>query len=222
MKKNLTVKQPIKFVYNWLGSIPFEHSLKTQEKLKALAKKSQFQFLGFEVTEPIITLGLRGDESHILFNESRLKQHNLSKLKLKRGGEATLHAPGQLIIYPVLSLLHLDLKVKDFISVLEEITKALLKDFGIETKKEGKYAGLYTERGKICFFGIHISEGISQHGVSINVNNDLSLFQSIKSCGEQNRKHDSLSLYPSFSLNKEELFYKWYEKAVTFFTGKGS
>ena len=118
-----------------------------------------------------------------------------------------MHAPGQLIIYPVLFLPSLGLKVKDFIVSLEEITQSVLTDFGIETDKEGQYAGLYTERGKICFFGIHISEGVSQHGVSINVHNDLNLFQAIKSCGEQNRPHDSLSLYPSFSLSQKELFF---------------
>ena len=214
MQKSESLRQPFKLVYNWLGAISFERSLSAQEELKDLAiKKSQFYFLGFEVTEPVITLGLRADESHILFNESQLKKYNISKLKLKRGGEATLHAPGQLVIYPILSLPRLGLKVKDFIVKLEEITQSLLKDFGIEIKKEGRYAGLYTKTGKICFFGIHISGGVSQHGVSINVHNDLSLFDAIKSCGEQNRRHDSLSLYPNFSLSKEKLFYKWCEKA---------
>ena len=220
MQKSALVKQPFSFFNHWAGSIPFKQSLDSQERLKALAKKSEFYFFGFEVIEPLITLGLRSDESHILFNENQLQPYGLSKMKLKRGGEATLHAPGQLVIYPILSLPSLGLKVKDFIVSLEEITQSLLKDFGIETKKEGKYAGLYTKSGKICFFGIHISEGVSQHGLSINVHNDLNLFNTIKSCGEQNRLHDSLSLYPSFSLSKEELFLKWCKKAQAFFTDK--
>ena len=220
MKRKLTLKSPFNFIYNWQGSIPFKQSLEIQEGLKTLAKKSQFYFLGFEVTEPLITLGLRSDESHILFNEKKLQSCGISKMKLKRGGEATLHPPGQLVIYPILSLPQVGLKVKDFIVSLEEITQSLLKDFGIETKKEGQYAGLYTNRGKICFFGIHISEGVSQHGLSINVDNDLSLFHAIKSCGEQNRPHDSLSSYTNFSLSKEELFLKWCKKAYAFFTDK--
>ena len=85
--------------------------------------------------------------------------------------------------------------------------------------REGKYAGLYTKRGKLCFFGIHISEGVSQHGVSINVDNDLTLFDSIKSCGEGGREHDSLSFYPDISINKKELFFKWCDKAFDFFNG---
>ncbi|MCZ0931539.1 MAG: lipoyl(octanoyl) transferase LipB [Oligoflexia bacterium] len=220
MQKSAVVKQPFEVFYNWAGSVSFGHSLDTQEKLKALAKKSQFCFFGFNATDPVITLGLRADESHILFDENQLKRYNILKLNLKRGGEATLHAPGQLVIYPILSLPCLGLKVKDFIAGLEEITQSVLRGFGVETKKEGKYAGLYTERGKICFFGIHVSGGVSQHGLSINVHNDLSLFSAIKSCGEQNRKHDSLSLYKEFSLSKEELFFKWCEKASNFFIEK--
>ena len=73
--------------------------------------------------------------------------------------------------------------------------------------------------GSFVFFGIHISEGVSQHGVSINVDNDLTLFDSIKSCGEGGREHDSLSFYPDISINKKELFFKWCDKAFDFFNG---
>ncbi|MCY4320879.1 MAG: lipoyl(octanoyl) transferase LipB [Bdellovibrionaceae bacterium] len=212
--------KPFEFFYEWKGSIPFKQSLDIQEEYKTLSKKSQFYFLGFEVKTPVITLGLRADESHILFNDSELEKNNISQLKVKRGGEATLHSPGQLIIYPIVYLNSFSLKVKDFIIGLEKVSQILLEDFAIKTKREGKYAGLYTDKGKVCFFGIHVSEGVSQHGLSINVHNDLSLFQSIKSCGEQNRKHDSLSLYTSFSLSTEELFFKWCDKAHSFFNGK--
>ena len=203
--------------YHWVDSIPFEKSLTIQNDLKSFAKQSQFCFFGFESKEPVITLGFRSDKSHILWPEKSLRKYNISLLNVRRGGEATLHSTGQLVIYPVLHLPFLGLKVKDFIVALEKITQNLLEDLGILSWQEGKFAGLYTERGKICFFGIHISEGVSQHGLSINVDNDLSLFDSIKSCGETGRKHDSLSLYHDFSLSKEELFFKWCDKAFDFF-----
>lgn len=191
----------------------FSETLKLQEELKIRAREGHGTLLGFESESSVITMGFRSDENHILWSDEELKERNISKMAVRRGGEATLHSPGQLVIYPVLSLPRLSLKVKDFILALEEITQSVLRDFGIETKKEGKYAGLYTSKGKLCFFGIHISHGVSQHGLSINVDNDLSLFNSIKSCGETNRKHDSLSLYKNFSLSKTELFLKWCDKA---------
>ena len=143
-----------------------------------------------------------------------MKKYQILQKEVRRGGEATLHTPGQLIIYPVLYLPAFSLKVKDFISTLEIITQKLLKDFGIVTNKEGSYAGLYTQRGKISFFGIHISHGVSQHGLAINVHNDLNLFQSIRSCGEPNRQHDKLSFYSQFSMSKKDLFFKWCKKAL--------
>ena len=205
------------FVKEWKGKIPFSESLKLQEERKAKAKKGQGAFLGFESDRPMITMGFRSDKDHILWSDERLTEHNISQMEVRRGGEATLHSPGQLVIYPVLSLPRLGLKVRDFILALEEITQSVLKDFDIETEREGEYAGLYTSRGKLCFFGIHISHGVSQHGLSVNVDNDLSLFDSIRSCGETGREHDSLSLYKSFSLSKKELFFKWCDKALDFF-----
>ena len=207
----------LSFQRQWKGSIEFPKSLELQKKWKAGAKKGEGVFLGFESKKPVITLGFRSDKNHILWPEKKLKESNISQMEIHRGGEATLHSPGQLVIYPILSLPKLGLKVKDFISVLENITQSVLEDFGISTQKEGKYAGLYTKTGKICFFGIHISEGVSQHGLSVNIDNDLNLFGSIKSCGEPKRKHDRLSLYQSFFISKEQLFLKWCDKAEDVF-----
>ena len=74
----------------------------------------------------------------------------------------------------------------------------------LETKSLEEYSGLSTSKGKIAFFGIHISEGISQHGLSINVFNELSLFSSIKSCGVSHRSHDSL-FYQKIKIKPEEV-----------------
>ena len=206
------------FVKDWQGRLSFPKSLKLQEELKFKAKGGQGVVLGFESEQAMITMGFRADKNHILWSDKKLKEHNISQMEVQRGGSATLHSPGQLVIYPVLSLQGLGLKVKDFILALESITQSVLKDFDIPTKREGKYAGLWTERGKMCFFGIHISNGVSQQGLAINVNNDLSLFDSIKSCGREACPHDSLSFYKTFSLSKKELFFKWCDKALTFFS----
>ena len=171
----------------WAGAIPFEDSLKEQERLKPLAKKGEFCFFGFEPLEPVISHGLRSGDADVLWPESRLKSHGIKRAALKRGGEATLHAPGQLVIYPALSLPLLKIKVRDYILCLEDLTRQALAGLGIQTERRDRDSGLSTQRGKIAFFGIHVSEGVSQHGLSINVNNDLSLFSAIKSCGRAGR-----------------------------------
>lgn len=208
------VQKSFQASYHWVGLIPFEESLKMQEVFKSSAGKSHLYFFGFESDQPVITLGLRSNSDHIVWTQEQLKSRDITILNIKRGGEATLHAPGQLVIYPVVHLPSLNLKVRDWIKLLEHITKAVLEDLGLLVWQEGKYAGLYTKKGKIAFFGIHISKGLSQHGLSINVNNDLSLFEAIRSCGEKDRAHDKLLLYPKISLNAEELFFKWCDKAL--------
>jgi len=189
------------FSKKWAGTIEFEQSLEWQKDLKkSVLTNSKHTILGFEPSSPVISLGLRADSSHIF-------KKKLKVVKVRRGGEASLHSPGQLVIYPVISLKSLGLKVKDFIIVLQDITQTFLKEFGIETKKGKDFAGLYTDHGKIAFFGIHISQGVGQSGLSLNNDNDLSLFQSIKSCGEFNRPHDKIRNYKDIST--KQLFFKW-------------
>ncbi len=202
---------------HWAGILPFEKSLFLQKELKKSAKKSKFCFFGFESSKAVVSLGLKSGAEHILWPKSRLKEKGLSCCEVKRGGGATLHSPGQLVIYPVIHLPFFGLRVKDFISSLEEISIDFFKSLNVQVVKQGDRAGLWTARGKICFFGIHISEGLSQQGLSINVENDLSLFSAIKSCGEAGRKHDKLSFYPGIKLCRKELFLKWCDKAFAFF-----
>ena len=205
----------------WAGKLDFEDSLRIQNQMKDRIKRKapRSLLLGFESAQPVISLGIRSDSSHILWPSSKLKKHNLSQRKVKRGGSATLHAPGQLVIYPMLSLPAFGLKVRDFIALLESITQDFLQDFGISTHKEGLLAGLWTKNGKMGFFGIHISEGVSCHGLSVNVDNDLRLFSALKSCGEAGRKHDKMSFYPQArGLGKRALFLKWREKAIESFS----
>ena len=200
----------------WKGSIPFQESLKLQEDLIQPAKQGQAFFLGFESRHNVITKGLRAEDGDLLWSEEKLSKREIEVISLSRGGRATLHGPGQLVIYPVIRLDSFKLKVKDFILLIEDITKKCLWDTGIESERREKYSGLSTNQGKIAFFGIHVSEGVSRHGLSINVSNNLELFHSIKSCGISNRPHDSLKNH-KIPLSTKDLFEKWVKRAKQVF-----
>ncbi len=210
------ISEKIVFDKEWLGLVDFQKSLNRQEELKHSVKSGKFCFLGFEPKNSIITKGLRSVSEDILWSKEQLKKHYIEQLELQRGGQATLHTLGQLVLYPVVSLPLLGIKMKNFILALESITQSLFLDMGVSTKRLEKYSGLSTSVGKIAFFGIHISEGVSQHGLSINVFNDLNLFSSIKSCGLSHRIHDSL-FCQGIDITPKELFYKWVKKAELFF-----
>lgn len=201
------------FEREWMGSVDFQKSLDRQEELKPLIqKKRKAYFLGFESKTPVISQGLRATHKDLLWSDKELKKSSLKILKVRRGGETTLHSPGQLIIYPIVFLPAFKMRIKDFLETLELITQSFFKDFSISTQKLDQHAGLSTNQGKLAFFGIHISQGVSHHGVSISVSNDLNLFSSIKSCGQAHRNHDKMTFYNS-DLKLQDLFNRWADKA---------
>ena len=202
-EKVLNKRKPIKYL--WKSKFSFEESLEVQNQLRSC-------FFGFEPKSSVVSQGLKACSEDLIWPKEKFKEKDIQILQLKRGGQTTLHSPGQLLIYPILHLNDFKLKIKDFILMIEKITQDVLKDLNISSQSIEKYAGLSTEQGKIAFFGIHVSQGWSQHGLSISVKNDLELFESIKSCGQASRPHDNIRAHNVF-LSLEEIFYLWCEKA---------
>ena len=194
----------------WKSIIPYSQSLILQNRLKDQTQKTKKAFiLGFSCSKPVITLGLRGKVKEDLLKppEECLKQ-GVDIISVKRGGQATIHAPGQLVIYPVVDLRSLKIKPRDFLRKLEAICIKAFKAYGLSLYKKEDSAGLFTNKGKIVFFGVHISGGVSQHGLSVNVQNNLKLFDLIKSCGLSQRPHDSFQKRKiNTALNS--LFFHW-------------
>ena len=197
----------------WKDQIPYLDSLNCQEELKnsCLQKFENFA-LGFECPT-VITLGLRGTDEDLLLTRQDYKKRKIPIINIQRGGQATLHSLGQLIIYPIADIKKNKIRVRDFIESIEKITQQTLKNLGIATHKEEGQAGLFTKVGKIAFFGIHVTQGISQHGLSINVSNDVDLFSCIRSCGTEYRIHDTISKYHS-QISLKEVFDLWIQTAL--------
>ena len=198
----------------WRGAVPYSESLAFQERVRGKASGHTVGFLiGFECRKPCITLGLRGrGDRDLIHPPEECQKQGMEVVFVKRGGQATLHSPGQLVIYPVLDLLKWKIKLRDFLDRLQQITIQTLGELGVDVFQGEKFAGLFTSRGKVAFFGVHICGGVSQHGLAINVCNDLKLFNKIKSCGEKNRPHDSLK-NTGLTLSCRDLFLKWSHNA---------
>ncbi|CBK22396.2 Lipoyltransferase [Blastocystis hominis] len=129
---------------------------------------------------PVYTLGRGGDESNILFDQND-KQHKL--FKIERGGEVTHHAPGQLVAYPILNLNYYVKDLHAYLRLLEQSIIDSLAEFDIHGERiEGK-TGVYVNGDKIASIGIHVARWITMHGIAVNVENDLSLFDCIIPCG---------------------------------------
>lgn len=129
--------------------------------------------------EPVFTLGLNGDASHLLGNPG------IPLLHSDRGGHITYHGPGQLIVYFLMDLRRLKLGVKQLVCDLEQGVLGLLQEYGIDACRRPGAPGVYTQDGKIAALGLRVKNGCCYHGISLNVDMDLSPFRFINPCGYQ-------------------------------------
>lgn len=186
----------------WLGLTSYGVGLELQEQAVRWARQhNEMTILGLE-HEPVITLGKRGE-----FAKDIAADSELPVVRVDRGGQATLHSPGQLVIYPILPLKKINLSVKEYVEELHATTEQLLKNYGIETER-GLESGLYTANGKLAFFGVRVEQGVTCHGLSLNVSNDLGLFQAIRSCGVFSARLDAMAAYGK-NAPLQMLFQEW-------------
>ncbi len=113
--------------------------------------------------------------------------------KSDRGGQITYHAPGQLIIYTLLDLRRRQISIRSLIRALENVVIKLLKNYNIIGFGSSKHPGVYVEERKIASLGLRIKNGCCYHGVSLNINMNLSPFKNINPCGISGMKVTQLS-----------------------------
>lgn len=124
---------------------------------------------------------------------------------VERGGDITFHAPGQMVVYPLLDLRRRHLFVKTYVSLLLETLIDTLAAFGIESIRHPGAPGVYVPMpggmgefsgiAKIASIGIHVSRGSTLHGIALNAHTDLAGFRRIAPCGYSGlRVTDMMSL----------------------------
>lgn len=141
---------------------------------------------------PVITLGRNSDWHNLLVTDEVLRARGVTRFHVDRGGDITFHGPGQLVGYPLLKLEPPEQDVHRYMRNLEEMIIRVLADFGIDAGREGKLTGVWTDSGKICAMGVHISRWITRHGFALNVNTDLSYYDLIVPCGLSGKRVTSM------------------------------
>ena len=131
---------------------------------------------------PTYTLGRLSQAGHILLSPEELESRGISVCETDRGGQATYHGPGQLVVYPVVDLKQWGGPLK-YVRTLEQIIIGTLADFQLQGHLEDGITGVWVGDGKIAAIGVKISRGVAFHGLAINVNTDLSYFSHIIPCG---------------------------------------
>lgn len=181
-----------------LGQVEYEDAMDIQRAFAlARAEKLQKDVLLTLEHSPTVTLGRRSLPEHLLVGRDTLLAGGVHVIDSDRGGEATCHMPGQLVAYPIIKLSPDRCDVRRFVNDLEQVMIDTLADFSIRGHrlegKSGVFIGTGSGLRKIGFIGIHLSRWISTHGIALNVNNQLALFQKIVPCGMPNAAITSVS-----------------------------
>jgi len=126
---------------------------------------------------PVYTQGLNGKPEHLI------RANNIPVIKTDRGGQVTYHGPGQAISYVLIDIQRLGIGVNDFVNRLEQSVIDLLSDFELDGQRLQGAPGVYIDGKKIAALGLRIKHGRSYHGLSLNIDMDLSPFADINPCG---------------------------------------
>lgn len=133
--------------------------------------------------DPVFTFGRHASPAHLLLSEGELQKRRVSIAKSDRGGEVTYHGPEQLVLYPIVHLETHQLTVKGFVALLEQVMGDFLRSCGLQPRWVANIPGVFVGPAKIGFLGLRIKQGISTHGLSLNLGGDLSPFSWINPCG---------------------------------------
>lgn len=175
-------------VETWTLANPYQQVSERQEEL--IAQKQESLLLCEHPAT--ITLGTRGVAEDLLFPTEHYEQQGIAIFKAPRGGQATYHGPGQLVVYPVLNLKDRGIKIRDYLRLLESVMMNVCSRFSIHTHIICGKTGLWVDDRKIGFIGVRVRQGFSFHGFSLNIKPQHDPFRLIVPCGMPNLTVTSL------------------------------
>ncbi|CAN1806580.1 Octanoyltransferase LIP2, mitochondrial [Linum perenne] len=201
-----------------MGTVKYLESLKLQEKLVSERKTHMISDTLLCVQHPpTYTLGKRRTEHNLLISDSELRKLGAQLHYTERGGDITYHGPGQVVLYPIVSLREIGLGARKYVEKLELTMIELASLYGVKASagQEGR-TGVWIGDGKIGAIGVRISSGITSHGLAFNIDPDLNYFNHIVPCGIADKQVISLRKETSIVLPTEELVH---DQLISCFAG---
>ncbi len=176
----------------WLGRVAYADAHALQQ---ALFERSRDNHLLLLEHPPVYTLGVRADPAHVLVDPESV---GAELRRTNRGGDVTYHGPGQLVGYPIVSVVGKGggtmADTAAYVRSVEQLVLDVLVDVGIEgAGRLDGLPGVWFEGAKICAIGVRVSRGRTMHGFALNVNPDLTMFEHIVPCGIRDRSVTSLA-----------------------------
>jgi len=141
----------------------------------------------------VITVGRAGSLANVLCSAEELQRRGIDLVETDRGGDVTLHNPGQLVGYPIFNLTEFRMDLHWFVRQIERCIIEAIGQWGIVGEQVAGLTGVWVEqRRKICAIGIRCSRWVTMHGFALNVANDLREFECIVPCGIADREVTSM------------------------------
>ena len=167
-----------------LGRVPYAEALALQQRVRAARQAGAIPDTVLLLEHPpVYTRGRRSDPGELPFGEDWYAERGIEVVDVERGGKVTFHGPGQLVAYPIVAVSD----VMAFVERLERVMVDALREEGVEARgraADGRdFTGVWVGERKIGSIGLHISHGVTMHGLSLNVGGDLTPFEWIVPCG---------------------------------------
>lgn len=132
--------------------------------------------------DPVITLGRNANRHNLRVSPEYLAARGLDLVEVERGGDATYHGPGQLVVYPILRLARFR-EIVPLVSALEGAAIAALATYAICARGRREHRGVYVGARAICAIGLAVKQMTSLHGLALNVSTALDYDRFITPCG---------------------------------------
>ena len=168
-----------------LGLAPYEGTWRAMQSFTAARDDDTPDELWLLEHPPVYTLGLAGKPEHLLRADT-----GIPVVKVDRGGQITYHGPGQLVAYVLVDMKRRNLGVRALVRKLETAVIDLLREYGVTAVSRADAPGVYVPAdvpnlggAKIAALGLRVKHGCCYHGLSLNIDMDLTPFDAINPCG---------------------------------------
>lgn len=191
-----------------LGRVPYAKALDVQEALVSRRVAGNFPDVLLLLEHPhAYTLGRNFKPEHLLATEEYLSKAGIEVHEVDRGGSVTYHGPGQLVAYPIVSLTsdEDEADVVRYVRTLEEAIIKSVRPLGVLAQRRPGMTGVWVGESKLASIGVHVTRGVTKHGLAINVSTDLSFFEGMVPCGLDRVEMTTLQMLLARSVSLDDL-----------------
>ena len=161
--------------------LPYDEAVTLQGRLVAARRGGGDDCAMAVEHEPVVTLGRRTDAADVGLPLAELARRGVSVRRTERGGLATYHGPGQLVVYPVVDVRWLG--VRRYVALLEAVALAVVDAAGLAGETRPGSPGVWVADAKVAAVGVRVTGGIASHGLAVNLTMDVTPFGWIRPCG---------------------------------------